>query len=94
VLVGLWSFYLLRRAWAVRLTAVGYAVRLLGGVGANAASWVEVDEVVAARREIFPDVSKLGSVRAKWRDARLMGLMVHKHNATTIDEEFERKAKE
>jgi hypothetical protein len=48
VLVATWSFYLLRRAWAVRLTAAGYSVRLLGGVGANAASWLEVDEVVAA----------------------------------------------
>jgi hypothetical protein len=48
VLVGVWSYYLLRRAWAVRLTDAGYAVRLLGGVGANAASWAQVDEVVAA----------------------------------------------
>jgi hypothetical protein len=48
VLVALWSFYLLRRAWAVRLTHGGYAVRLLGGVGARAASWADVDEVVAA----------------------------------------------
>jgi hypothetical protein len=48
VLVALWAFYLLRRAWAVRLTAAGYSVRLLGGVGVSAASWVEVDEVLAA----------------------------------------------
>jgi hypothetical protein len=48
VLVGLWSFYLFRRAWAVRLTEAGYAVRLLGGVGTTAASWSQVDEVVAA----------------------------------------------
>jgi hypothetical protein len=48
VLVGLWSYYLLRKAWAVRLTDAGYAVRLLGGVGATAASWTQVDEVLAA----------------------------------------------
>jgi hypothetical protein len=48
VLVALWSYYLLRRAWAVRLTATGYVVRLLGGVGVTSASWAEVDEVAAA----------------------------------------------
>jgi hypothetical protein len=47
-LVGLWAWYLLRFAWAVRLSEHGYAVRLLGGVGTTTASWVEVDEVVAA----------------------------------------------
>jgi len=53
-----------------------------------------VDEVVAARRAIFPDVSKLGSVRSKWRDARLMALMSQKIRAKSIDEEFDRKANE
>jgi hypothetical protein len=48
VLIGLWSLYLFRRAWAVRLTDGGYAVRLLGGVGVTAASWDDVEEVVAA----------------------------------------------
>jgi hypothetical protein len=48
LLVGLWALYLFRRAWAVRLTDAGYAVRFLGGVGASRAAWVEVDEVVAA----------------------------------------------
>jgi hypothetical protein len=47
-LVGLWAWYLFRIAWAVRLTEHGYAVRLLRGVGTTAASWAEVDEVVAA----------------------------------------------
>src|ERR1700742_1994185 len=28
------AWFLLRRAWAVRLTRQGYAVRLLGGIGA------------------------------------------------------------
>jgi hypothetical protein len=46
-LIAGWAWYLLRRAWAVRLTGDGYAVRLLGGVGTNAASWSEVDKVVA-----------------------------------------------
>lgn len=48
LLVGLWAWYLLRLARAVRLTDEGYAVRLLGGVGTRTASWSEVDEVVAA----------------------------------------------
>jgi hypothetical protein len=48
VLVGLWGWYLFWLSWAVRLTGDGYAVRLLGGVGARAASWSEVAEVVAA----------------------------------------------
>lgn len=48
VLVVGWSYYLLRRAWAVRLTDTGYAVRLLSGVGAGGASWAEVEEVLAA----------------------------------------------
>ncbi len=48
VLVALWALYLFRLAWAVRLTDDGYAVRLLRGVGTAAASWREVEEVVAA----------------------------------------------
>lgn len=43
-----WGWYLLRLAWAVRLTEGGYAVRLLAGVGASAASWSQVEKVVAA----------------------------------------------
>jgi hypothetical protein len=46
--VGAWAWWLLRRAWAVRLTADGYAVRLLGGIGATGATWAQVDEAVAA----------------------------------------------
>lgn len=46
--VGAWAWWLLRRAWAVRLTAEGYAVRLLGGIGATGAPWTTVDEAVAA----------------------------------------------
>jgi hypothetical protein len=48
VLVAGWAWYLVRAAWAIRLTADGYAVRLLRGVGTAAASWREVTEVVAA----------------------------------------------
>jgi hypothetical protein len=48
VLVALWALYLFRLAWAVRLSDEGYAVRLLRGVGTGAASWREVEEVVAA----------------------------------------------
>ena len=52
-LVGLlllsgWAWYLLRRAWALRLSADGYAVRMLGGVGATSAAWSQVTEVAAA----------------------------------------------
>lgn len=43
-----WAWWLLRRAWAVRLTAEGYAVRLLGGIGVTAAPWAEVEEAAAA----------------------------------------------
>lgn len=48
LLVAGWAWYLLRHAWSVRLGERGYAVRLLGGVGVTAASWGDVDEVVAA----------------------------------------------
>jgi hypothetical protein len=43
-----WAWYLTRSAWAVRLTSEGYAVRLLGGIGVAAASWAEVEEILAA----------------------------------------------
>jgi hypothetical protein len=43
-----WAWWLLRRAEALRLTAEGYAVRLLGGVGVTSARWSLVGEVVAA----------------------------------------------
>jgi len=48
VVVAVWAWWLLRRARALRLTADGYAVRLLAGVGAAAAPWSRVEEVVAA----------------------------------------------
>ena len=48
LLVAGWAWWLLRRAQALRLTTDGYAVRLLSGVGAPAAPWSAVDEVVAA----------------------------------------------
>jgi hypothetical protein len=48
LVVAVWGWYLLRLAWAVRLTSEGYAVRLLGGIGATSASWSAVTEVVAA----------------------------------------------
>jgi len=48
VVIAGWGWWLLRRAQAVRLTALGYDVRLLGGVGTTSASWSEVAEVVAA----------------------------------------------
>ena len=48
VLVAGWAWWLLRVAWALRLTPQGYAVRLLGGVGTSAASWAEVVEIAAS----------------------------------------------
>jgi len=48
VAVAVRAWYLFRVARAVRLADDGYAVRLLGGVGATSASWLQVQEVVAA----------------------------------------------
>jgi hypothetical protein len=48
LLVGGRAWWLLRRAWALRLTDEGYAVRLLGGIGVVGASWAQVDEALAA----------------------------------------------
>jgi hypothetical protein len=47
-LVAVWSWWLLRRGTAVRLTGDGYDVRWLHGVGVARARWSEVDEAVAA----------------------------------------------
>jgi len=68
VLVGLWALYLFRRAWAVRLTHAGYAVRFLGGVGVGRAAWVDVDEVVAASPDGQP------CLVLRLRDARMTRL--------------------
>jgi hypothetical protein len=48
VLVAGWAWWLLRVAWALRLTTEGYAVRLLGGVGATSGAWIDVVEVAAS----------------------------------------------
>ncbi len=48
VLVGGWAWWLLRVAWALRLTSEGYVVRLLGGIGATAARWADVTELLAS----------------------------------------------
>jgi hypothetical protein len=48
VLVAGWTWWLLRRGTAVRLTDAGYDVRLLQGVGVTRAVWSEVAEAVAA----------------------------------------------
>jgi hypothetical protein len=48
VLVGAWGWWLLRVAWAFRLTPEGYAVRMLGGVGTTTAAWPDVVEVLAS----------------------------------------------
>ncbi|MGA8245704.1 MAG: hypothetical protein WB797_02270 [Nocardioides sp.] len=48
LLVGAWAWWLLRRAWTLRLTGEGYAVRLLRGVGVAGAAWAQVGEAVAA----------------------------------------------
>jgi hypothetical protein len=54
VAVGVWAWWLLRRATAVRLTDEGYAVHLLGGVGATRASWSDVTEVAATSPDGTP----------------------------------------
>jgi hypothetical protein len=48
VLVAGWAWWLLRVAWALRLTTEGYAVRLLGGIGAPGARWADVRELAAS----------------------------------------------
>jgi hypothetical protein len=48
VVIAVWAWWLRERAVAVRLTDLGYDVRMLGGVGTTTASWSEVAEVVAA----------------------------------------------
>ena len=48
MLVAGWAWWLLRVAWALRLTTEGYAVRLLGGIGAGGARWSQVSEVAAS----------------------------------------------
>jgi hypothetical protein len=48
VLVAAWAWWLLRSAWALRLTEERYVVRLLGGVGATTARWVDVTELTAS----------------------------------------------
>lgn len=48
VLVAGQAWWLSRRAWVVRLTPEGYAVRLLQRVGARGADWGQVTEAVAA----------------------------------------------
>jgi hypothetical protein len=48
VLVAGWSWWLLRRGTAVRLTGEGYDVHFLQGVGVPRAAWSHVDEAVAA----------------------------------------------
>jgi hypothetical protein len=48
LLVAAWSWWLLRRGAAVRLTDEGYDVRFLQGVGVARATWRQVDEAVAA----------------------------------------------
>jgi hypothetical protein len=48
VLVAGWAWWLLKVAWALRLTEAGYAVRLLGGIGATRARWADVTELAAS----------------------------------------------
>ena len=48
VLVAGWAWWLLRVAWALRLTDEGYAVRRLGGIGAAGARWSDVTELAAS----------------------------------------------
>jgi hypothetical protein len=48
LLVAGWAWWLLRVAWALRLTTDGYVVRLLGGIGTSRARWDDVSELAAS----------------------------------------------
>ena len=64
-LVGVQAWWRSRRAWVVRLTPEGDAVRLLQRVGARGAPWSEVTEAVAASPRGEPClVIRLGDGRA------------------------------
>ena len=54
VLVSGWAWWLLRRASVVRLTAEGYGVRLLRGIGVARAPWGHVAEAVATNAQGQP----------------------------------------
>jgi hypothetical protein len=65
VLAGVWAWWLLRVAWALRLTSEGYVVRLLGGIGATSARWTDVTELAASSPGGEPClVLRLGDGRA------------------------------
>jgi hypothetical protein len=55
--VGALAWWLRNRAWVVRCTAEGYAVRLVRGAGVREARWTAVEDAVALSRHDVPCVA-------------------------------------
>ena len=55
--VGVLAWWLRSRAWVVRCTAEGYAVRLVRGAGVREARWTAVEDAVAVTRHDVPCVA-------------------------------------
>ncbi len=52
--VGVLAWWLRSRAWVVRLTPEGYAVRLVRGAGVSEARWTAVEDAVTVTRHDVP----------------------------------------
>ena len=50
------AWWLRNRAWVLRCTAEGYAVRLVRGAGVTAAAWADVEDAVTTTRHDVPCV--------------------------------------
>jgi hypothetical protein len=53
---GVLAWWLRNRAWVVRSSADGYAVRLVRGAGATQARWTDVEDAVTTTRHDVPCV--------------------------------------
>jgi len=54
--VGTLAWWLRNRAWVLRCTAEGYAVRLVRGAGVTQARWTDVEDAVTTTRHDVPCV--------------------------------------
>jgi hypothetical protein len=54
--VGVLAWWLRSRAWVVRSSADGYAVRLVRGAGVTQARWTDVEDAVTTTRHDVPCV--------------------------------------
>lgn len=85
VLAGI-GWWLLRRAYVVRVDAAGYRIGLVRGAGVRAGRWVDVDDAVATH------VSGVACVVLRLRDGRTSTIPVP---ALAIDrEQFVRELQE